>query len=76
MRMQFPSEKFRTDYSDGDQDKEENFYLLRKTICPAILSENFFHTNEHECRDILMCRQGRKKIARGHFEMIKEFYKK
>lgn len=74
MRLQFPNERFRTDLSDGDQDKEAYFYMIRKTICPAILSENFFHTNKRECQDILMCRQGRKKIARGHFEMIKHFY--
>ena len=73
MEEQFPEERMRTDYSDGDKDKEAYFKLLKSTICPAILSENFFHTNEHECRDILMCRQGRSKIALAHFNMIKEF---
>lgn len=76
MREQFPNERFRTDLSDGDQDKEAQFYIIRKTICPAILSENFFMTNERECKEVLMCKQGRKKIARGHLEMIKHFYKR
>lgn len=37
-----PSLKVRTDLTDGDPDKEANFYLLRKTSCPAVLTENFF----------------------------------
>lgn len=73
MKFQFQNETFRTDLSDGDIDKEAHFYILRKTINPAILSENFFHTNERECREILMKKSGRKKIAMAHFEMIKEF---
>lgn len=32
----------RKDISDGDPDFEENFYVLRKTSCPAVLTENFF----------------------------------
>lgn len=41
--------KYRTDrYSDGDADKEANFYVLRRTTCPAILCEIGFHTNEEE----------------------------
>jgi N-acetylmuramoyl-L-alanine amidase len=73
MRAEYPNERFRTDYSDGDQDKEAYFYVIRKTICPAILSENFFHTNPRECQEILMCKHGRRKIAKAHLEMIKEF---
>lgn len=40
-----PNVKLRKDKSDGDSDKEKNFYLLRKTLCPAILTENFFMDN-------------------------------
>lgn len=74
MGEQFPTEVFRTDTTDGDKDKEEDFYVIKNTICPAILSENFFMTNEDECKRILMSKEGRRKIARGHFEMIKYFY--
>ena len=28
--------------SDGDRDWEEDFYILRKSRCPAVLTENFF----------------------------------
>jgi N-acetylmuramoyl-L-alanine amidase len=33
--------------------KEENFYVLRKTDCPAILVENLFFDNEEEAKYLL-----------------------
>lgn len=62
-KILFPDETFRTDYADGDPDKENQFWILRKSNCPAILIENFFHTNERECRTILMNVDGQNKIA-------------
>ena len=38
----------RKDMSDGDPDFEENFYVLRKTICPAVLTENFFQNSKED----------------------------
>ncbi len=38
--------KMRFDYSDRDRDKEANFYLLTKTLCPALLLELGFMDNE------------------------------
>lgn len=38
--------RFRKDLSDGDLDKESNFYVLRKTKCPAVLLECGFFDNE------------------------------
>ncbi|RMG31732.1 MAG: N-acetylmuramoyl-L-alanine amidase [Bacteroidetes bacterium] len=32
---------------------EKNFYVLRKTSMPAVLTENGFYTNEEECRQLL-----------------------
>lgn len=40
--------KWRTDKTDGDGDKEENFYVLKNTNCPAVLIECGFHTNKAE----------------------------
>ncbi len=37
-----PGKHIRTNWSDGDIDIEEDFYLLRKTMCPACLTENMF----------------------------------
>jgi N-acetylmuramoyl-L-alanine amidase len=45
--------KWRTDKTDGDEDKEENFYVLKNTDCPAILCELGFHTNEAETRRMM-----------------------
>ena len=49
----FPDRKMRKDLSDKDSDIEENFYLLRKTKCPAVLLENFFYDNREECSWLL-----------------------
>ena len=38
----FLNRRIRTDMSDGDRDWEEDFYILRKSWCPAVLTENFF----------------------------------
>ena len=46
---EFPDRKIRKDLSDGDRDWEENFYVLEKCRCPAVLLENFFYDNKEEC---------------------------
>ena len=45
----FPEKRMRRDLTDGDSDKESNFYILTKTRCPAVLLENFFYDNREEC---------------------------
>lgn len=60
----------RSDYSDGDPDKEANFYILTKTTCPAILTENFFMDTEKDCR-FIMSEDGRERIANMHVAAIK-----
>lgn len=46
-----PELKLRKDTRDGDKDKEAQFYILRKTYCPAILVEcAFMDTFEPDCR--------------------------
>ena len=49
----FPERRMRRDYTDGDSDYEENFYILKKTKCPAVLLENFFFDNFEECHWLL-----------------------
>ena len=73
-KAEFPTHTMRKDTRDGDADKEAHFYVLQNTAMPAILSENFFMTNEAECR-LLMSDEGRNRIAKIHFEMIKELEK-
>jgi N-acetylmuramoyl-L-alanine amidase len=70
---EFPNEYMRKDtYSDGDVDQESNFWVLSKTVMPAILSENFFMTNYENCHKYLQSEEGRDRIAKIHFEMIQE----
>ena len=68
-KFTFPNEKVRTDYLDGDADKEARFYILQKSQCPAILTENLFMDNEKDCRN-LMDDNFREQIADAHVRAI------
>jgi N-acetylmuramoyl-L-alanine amidase len=75
-KEEFPGVNMRTDViSDGDVDKEANFYVLCKTRMPAILTENFFMDTEQECKEFLMTKTGRDRIAKAHFNAILEIEK-
>lgn len=65
-----PEWRMRSDYTDGDPDKEENFYILRNTKGPAILTENFFMDTEKDCR-LIMSEEGRNRVADVHVRAIK-----
>lgn len=58
----FPLFPFRKDLSDADADKEADFYVLRKTDCPALLVENLFFDNRNEA-NYLLSEAGQLKIA-------------
>ncbi len=45
---EFPDRVGRTDYSDGDPDKEARFYVLIHTYAPACLIEMAFISNDEE----------------------------
>lgn len=62
--------RMRSDYSDGDPDKEASFAILTKTTCPAVLTENFFMDTEKDCR-FIMSEDGRERIANMHVAAIK-----
>ena len=68
----FPGKRIRTDYSDNDPDWEENFYLLRKTLCVAVLSENYFMDNKSDL-EYLQSRAGKQAIIDIHVEGIIEY---
>jgi N-acetylmuramoyl-L-alanine amidase len=72
MKKAFPKAKFRTDTSDSDSDKEENFFVLDKTSCPAVLVENFFMTNKEDY-NILMSEEGQNKISAAICNALKKF---
>ena len=52
----------RKEVQDGDRDWEENFYVLAKSRCPAVLLENFFYDNEDDVMDAL---------NKDHFQVTK-----
>lgn len=66
-----PQMKMRAEKSDGDLDYEENFYILKHTTCPAVLTENGFYTNKEDLA-ILESREGRRAITDLHVEGIVE----
>lgn len=69
-KKEFPNRKLRTDFSDGDLDKERRFYVLTKTKMPAILTENFFMDNREEFDNVLMTKEGRQQIVNYHVKAI------
>lgn len=72
---EFQDRKIRKDMSDGDRDWEENFYVLQKSKCPAVLLENFFYDNREECA--WMLQEGTKKrIASAAVKGIIKYIKK
>ena len=67
----FPGKRIRTDYSDGDSDWEANFYILRHTVCPAVLTENFFIDGLD--LEFLQSKTGKQAIVDTHVEGIVEY---
>lgn len=66
--VEFPERRLRGE-------KQANFYILKNTICPFILTENFFMTNKDECKNILMTKEGQNKIVNLHYNFITQFIK-
>ena len=52
-RFHLPGQRLRTNYTDGDPDLEADFYLLRRTLPPAVLVENFFMDSRRDCAFLL-----------------------
>lgn len=66
--------KLRTDYTDKDPDIESNFYVLKHTNCPAVLTENFFQDNKEDVK-YLTSDEGFHQIVRLHVEGILQYIK-
>ena len=73
-KKNFKDVKLRTDFSDGDPDKESNLYVLKHTICPAVLTENLFQDNKSDV-EYLQSDKGFHEIVRIHVEGILEYIK-
>ena len=67
-----PGQRLRTDYTDADPDLEKDFYLLRHTSCPAVLTENLFMDNHADC-DFLLSPEGQQSLIDLHVDGINSF---
>ena len=72
---EFQDRNIRKDMSDGDRDWEENFYVLQKSKCPAVLLENFFYDNREECAWMLK-EETKRRIASAAVKGIIKYIKK
>ena len=66
--------KTRKDMTDGDPDKEEGFYILKHTVCPAVLTENLFQDNKEDVA-FLLSEDGNQAIVNLHVTGIINFIK-
>ena len=64
--------RIRTYKSDGDEDWESNFYILKNTNCPACLTENMFQDNKEDV-DWLLSEEGKQAITDIHVKGIKKY---
>lgn len=60
-----PGMNMRKDMADGDPDKESQFYILRHTNCPAVLTENLFQDNREDV-EFLLSERGKRAIVSLH----------
>lgn len=65
----------RSDFSDGDPDYEANFYVLTKTKCPAVLTENLFQDNKDDVK-FLLSDEGKNIIVDIHVNGILKYLNK
>jgi len=71
-KQNFPGRKIREDWSDGDIDKEADFYIIKKSKCPAVLTENFFYDNKEDLK-YLTSEEGLHNVVRTHVEGILDY---
>ena len=68
----FPGRRIRADMSDGDMDWEEGFYILRKSWCPAVLTENFVMDSKTDLA-YLQSVEGKRAVVTTHVEGVVEY---
>lgn len=63
----------RSDMGDGDPDYESDLYVLRKTACAAVLTENLFHDNREDV-DMLLSVEGFERLVEVHRRGIEAYF--
>ena len=69
------SKKIRTDYADGDADKEAQYAVLAKTKCAAIITENGFMDNKDDV-EYLLSPEGKRAVVMTHVDAIVQYANK
>lgn len=64
--------KLRKDETDGDPDKEGHLYILKHTVCQAVLTENLFQDNREDV-EYLLSETGKQAIVDLHVNGIIEY---
>lgn len=67
LQKDFPEYPLRQDVRDGDKDKEEDFYVLKHTVMPAVLVECLFF-DEPEQALYLNSEHGQERISESLFK--------
>lgn len=71
-QAQLPGHRIRKDNTDGDPDLEKDFYILRHTSCPAVLTENLFMDNQDDIV-FLESAEGAQALVNLHVEGIRRY---
>ncbi|GIV35344.1 MAG: hypothetical protein KatS3mg031_2879 [Chitinophagales bacterium] len=69
----FPDIPARVDYTDGDPDKETDFFVLKRALMPAVLIENLFFTNMEDA-ELLMSEHYKSKFTDALCDAITKYY--
>lgn len=73
LEKDFPEIPMRYDLSDGDKDKQSDFYILKKSKCPAVLVESLFMDNKMDYKLMFdPCFQER--LVQSYIKSIKQIY--
>lgn len=65
----FVGQKIRKSGQGGQSDWEEDFYVLKNTMCAAVLTENFFMDNRNDV-EYLNSTEGKQAVVDTHIEGI------
>ena len=65
--------KIRTDKTDGDRDIENDFFVIKGSNCPAVLTENLFMDNKDDL-EFLTSSHGLNDIINLHIRGIELYY--
>ena len=71
-KVWLPDMHLRCDHTDGDPDIEKDFYVLRHTSCPAVLTENLFMDNREDVA-FLESEEGSRTIVGLHVDGILKY---